>query len=220
MRTIACLSQKGGVGKSTLARLIAVAQAKRGSRVKIADFNLKQKTCVKWAATRSKAGHKPEIAAEPFSSVKVALSQSAYDLMVFDTRPDSDTESLAIAQVSDLVILPTGVTIDDLEPQVNLAHELKMKGIHSGRIRFVITNPPNSSKIIEEVSDFITARGFITLSSNVPFRITYQQALDSGLALNELDTGFFIRRLGSLNKRADALAMEILDVLLQLKVNA
>lgn len=216
MKTIACLSQKGGVGKSTLARLIAVAYAKSGHRVKIADFNVKQKTCVNWVTARMKAEHKPEVAAEPFSSVQIALKQSAlYDLMVFDTRPDSDTESLAIAKASDLVLLPTGVTVDDLEPQIALARELKLKGIPAGRMRFVITNPPESVKIVEEARQLIVDRGFMTIPTTLPFRISYQQALDSGLALNEVAIGVFRHRLQPLNDRADTQAAEIQRALKQ-----
>lgn len=210
MRTIACLSQKGGVGKSTLARLVAVAFARRGLRVKIADFNVKQKTCVNWVSARLRAGHKPEIAAEPFSSVAVAMKQAdLYDLMVFDTRPDSDSESLAIARVSELVLLPTGVTVDDLDPQIGLARELKLKGVKPDQVRFVITNPPGSLKVIDEARELIASRGFRVLATTIPFRVSYQQALDQGLALNEVDLGFFHTRLAPLNERADAQAKEI-----------
>lgn len=214
MRTIACLSQKGGVGKSTLARLIAVSFARSNWRVKIADFNIKQKTCVNWVTVRMKAGHKPDIAAEPFSSAQVALKQrELYDLMVFDTRPDSDTESLAIAKISDLVLLPTGVTVDDLEPQIGLARELTLKGVPAARLRFVITNPPDSARIIEQARELLEGRGFKSITTSLPFRISYQQALDSGLALNEVAVGVFQRRLQPLNDRADAQASEIFEAL-------
>lgn len=218
MRTIACLSQKGGVGKSTLARLVAVAHARRGLRVKIADFNVKQKTCVNWVAARLKAGHRPEIAAEPFSSVAIALKQAdLYDLMVFDTRPDSDIESLAIARVSDLVLIPTGVTVDDLDPQIGLARELKLKGVKPGQIRFVITNPPNSVKVIDEARELITGRGFQVIPTTIPFRISYQLALDQGLALNEVSVGSFQVKLAPLNDRADAQAREIINAMKAMK---
>ena len=44
--TAAFVSQKGGVGKSTLARLLAVGAAHRGHRTLLADFDLEQLTCV------------------------------------------------------------------------------------------------------------------------------------------------------------------------------
>ena len=40
--TVSFVSQKGGVGKSTLARLFAVGAAHRGHRTLLADFDLEQ----------------------------------------------------------------------------------------------------------------------------------------------------------------------------------
>ena len=48
---IAMVAQKGGVGKSTLARMIAVEAAKGGLQAKIADLDTQQSTCVHWAGS-------------------------------------------------------------------------------------------------------------------------------------------------------------------------
>jgi chromosome partitioning protein len=40
------IGQKGGVGKSALARVLAVAAAHQGQRVLIGDFDLEQLSCV------------------------------------------------------------------------------------------------------------------------------------------------------------------------------
>jgi len=207
MYTIACLSQKGGVGKSTIARLIAVSFASAKWKVKIADFNLKQKTSSNWAATRMKAGVKPEIAAEAFASVRSALAQEdLYDLMVFDGRPDSDTGSLEIAKAADLVICPLGVSLDDLEPQIAFATELRAKGVQRGKIRFVINNPYDSAISVDEAKELIASAGFQTFGEILPGRISYQQAQNFGMGVTE--TNF-----PSLNARAAALAAEISETL-------
>jgi chromosome partitioning protein len=44
--TIAFVSQKGGVGKSALARLLAIGAINRGRKALLADFDLDQLTCV------------------------------------------------------------------------------------------------------------------------------------------------------------------------------
>jgi Mrp family chromosome partitioning ATPase len=49
---IGVVSQKGGVGKSTLARLIAREYAQAGWRVKIADLDIQQCTAFSWQARR------------------------------------------------------------------------------------------------------------------------------------------------------------------------
>ena len=67
---IANLSQKGGVGKSTLSRAIAVEYARNEWDVKIADMDLKQSTCSFSNRARMKNSHPPHIAVETFSKVK------------------------------------------------------------------------------------------------------------------------------------------------------
>ena len=118
---IGILSQKGGVGKSTLARALAVEFARNDWQVKIADMDLKQSTSTIWNRKRMNNQYSPSIAVEPFSNVKDVLKSSAtYELLLFDGAGQADLQTLEIAKVCDFVILPTGVTADDLEPQVSL----------------------------------------------------------------------------------------------------
>jgi len=44
MKIIACLSQKGGCGKSTLARTLAVELTKQKKNVLLVDLDIQQKT--------------------------------------------------------------------------------------------------------------------------------------------------------------------------------
>lgn len=207
MLTIACLSQKGGVGKSTLSRLIATTYAQAKWRVKIADFNLKQKTSINWSAIRMEGGIKPEVPAEAFSSVKTALRQEDnYDLMVFDGRPDSDVSTMEIAKSADLVIIPTGVTLDDLQPQTSFAHELRSKGVERRQIRFVINKTTESQIAIEDAKNFITEAGYGSFEHDLPMKTGFQIAQNSGRSI--METTF-----PSLNDRAAALAAEIVVVL-------
>ena len=53
---IAFVSQKGGVGKSTLARALAREAAYGGLQVKIADLDTQQGTSVDWHRTRLHTG--------------------------------------------------------------------------------------------------------------------------------------------------------------------
>jgi chromosome partitioning protein len=61
MRIASFVGQKGGVGKSTLARVLAVAAARAQHKVLIGDFDLEQLTCVEWGALRMRNGIEPEI---------------------------------------------------------------------------------------------------------------------------------------------------------------
>src|SRR5947208_3442241 len=66
-RHILFTSQKGGVGKSTLARSTAVALASAGRKVLLADFDVGQATCLRWEAQRRARRLEPAIDAEKCS---------------------------------------------------------------------------------------------------------------------------------------------------------
>lgn len=73
---IGMVSQKGGAGKSTLARLFARELATDGFSVKIADLDTQQTTCTEWAADRAEAHIEPEIQVQPFGKLKTALAEA------------------------------------------------------------------------------------------------------------------------------------------------
>ena len=206
MRIIACLSQKGGVGKSTFSRLIAAAYAHSGWTVKIADFNTKQKTSTDWAALRQSEGVKPEIAAETFTSINNALKQAdRYDLLVCDGRPDSDVSSLEIARKAGLIVIPVGVSLDDLQPQVLFAHELVSKGIDKRRLVFIINRTVDSEVAHEDARHFVTSAGYRCAATDIPLRTAYQMAQNAGRSL--LETHYT-----TLNARAAELMKEIVKI--------
>ena len=87
---IAVGSQKGGPGKTTIARALAVAFAQNGYSAKIADFDLNQMTATKWQQRRLVAEHLPVVSVEPFSSVTQALTKGGdYDVLIFDGAPQA-----------------------------------------------------------------------------------------------------------------------------------
>ena len=82
---IAFVSQKGGVGKSTLARAVAREAAAGGLKTKIADLDTQQGTSVDWHRTRLGAGIEPVIAVEAFATADQALKAAGqYDLLIID----------------------------------------------------------------------------------------------------------------------------------------
>jgi chromosome partitioning protein len=206
---IACLSQKGGVGKSTLSRLVARTYAAAGWKVKIGDFNPKQKTSVDWVATRQAQGLEPEIAAESFTSVKTALRQE-WDLMVFDGRPDSDTSTLEIAREAHLVLIPSGVTLDDLKPQSLFAHELVARGVSKHKLMFALNRTNESLIATNDARRYLATSGLPVAVNELPDRVGYQIAQNSGRACSE--TTFT-----SLNEKAEALATEFVKRATQLQ---
>lgn len=200
---IACLSQKGGVGKSTIARLLARTYAAAGWSVKICDFNTRQLTSVDWVAVRLQAGLEPEIAAQPMNSVK-KLRGEPYDLLVIDGAPDSNETSLDVARIADLIVIPTGLTVDDLKPQVSFSNELISKGVPSDRLIFVLNKTTESELASREASTFLRNQGFLVAATDLAAKTGYQMAQNIGAAVSET-------KYPTLNDRADTLAAEIVD---------
>jgi chromosome partitioning protein len=208
---IAVISQKGGVGKSTISRLLAVEYAKNQWEVKIADMDLSQGTVTEWNRTRMENGGSPQIAVEQFMTPKDVMKQEGYyDLIVFDGEPHSTKKTLEIAAASDYVILPTGVTVDDLLPTIKLAHELRKNGIDRRKMGIALSRVGDSQAEVEGAKEYIEDAGYHYLGL-IHEKTSIGQAHDMGKAANE--TPF-----KSVNKAIDAFVQAIVDRLNQLKV--
>lgn len=185
MRVATFLGQKGGVGKSALARVLAVAAAHEGQKVIIADFDLEQLSCVEWSATRLREGIEPEIEARPFKSAKkLRKTLEDYDLVVADTRGLADDLTIDLAHESDLVFLPTGTSQDDLRPTLGLARKLGRK-ISDRRIILVLSRVGRSERQVEDALAHIETEGFQVLDVHWPQRDGFMAEFDTGRAGSE-----------------------------------
>jgi len=190
MIVIGCLSQKGGVGKSTLSRDIARQFALAGYTVKIADLDTSQQTSTTWAALRMENLIEPAVQCEPTSDIRKMVIQSraaGIDVLVIDGKPHSDRDTRIAAEQSDLVIIPTGPTLDDLQPQVRLGHEFVKQSVERAKIIYVINNVATTPDGLE-VSDarvFIGQAGFQVADQAIPKRASYQNAQNAGRSLSE-----------------------------------
>jgi len=208
---IGVVSQKGGVGKSTIARLIAREFASHEWNVKIADLDIQQGTSYQWYKRRAANGITPEVRTENFSTVKAALKDAQnFDLFILDGAPHATTATKDIASVADIILLPTGLAIDDLEPQVLLAHELVKNGAAADKIAFVLWRVGDSETEIGEGRQYISEAGYRVLDGQVPDRTGYRRASDAGKAVTETTSK-------TLNTRADTVAQSIIDTIKRVK---
>jgi chromosome partitioning protein len=202
---IGMVSQKGGVGKSTLARLIAREYASSSWNVKIADLDISQGTSTDWKQRREQNGLEPEVAVEPFRTVAQAIKVSSlYDLMVFDGPPHSMSGTLEIAKASTLTVLPTGLSLDDLKPSIMLAHELVDNGISPEKILFVLCRVGDRENEISEARTYIKRAGYECSLGSLPEKTAYRRASDEGKALCEVS-------YSTLRERAEEIAQSVVD---------
>lgn len=183
---IGVVSQKGGVGKSTLSRMIACEYARSGWNVKIADMDASQGTSFNWQRRRIEQAVEPQVGVEMFRRVAdVEKAADNYDLIVFDGAPHSTQQTLQIAQISALTILPTGTALDDLEPTIRLAHELYRQGVPKDRLAIALSRVGNSDVENEEAVSYIRASGYALMDGTIPERTVYRRASDTGRAATE-----------------------------------
>jgi len=181
-------SQKGGPGKSTDARGTAVGLAQNGWAVKIADFDLNQSTSALWNVRRMKRGHSPEISVEQFGGMAQALAKSGdYDAIIFDGAPRASKDTAAMAEACDLLVIPTGLSLDDLEPAVSLADALHFKhAVPVERIAFALNQVGDSQAELDEARDYLGGKPYHVLDGHLPKKVSYSRAMDVGLSVIEV----------------------------------
>lgn len=173
---IAFVSQKGGVGKSTLSRALAREAAAGGLAVKIADLDTQQGTSVDWHRQRLNSAIDPTVAVEAFKTAEQALGiANGYDLLVIDGPARTSKATLAIATVADLVVQPTGASADDLRPAVREFHALVQAGVPTSKLVFALNRIGTDSEEADTRS-YITEAGYEALPGCLPERPAYRQA--------------------------------------------
>ena len=121
MRSIAFLSQKGGVGRTTLAASLAAAAAGAGERVIALDLD-PQASLVSWGERRKAASTPNKLVIEPFEGERLpllhaileGLAEAGFTIAVFDTAANSASARL-VAPAADICLLPTRPTRLDVD---------------------------------------------------------------------------------------------------------
>jgi chromosome partitioning protein len=200
---ISLISQKGGVGKSGIARLLAVEFVRAGWSVKIADLDTMQGTVTKWKARRDRAGLAPEIPVEKFATVERALREAdRYDLLVLDGPAHAEQGGRNMAKASDLIIMPTCYGLDDLEAQVEAAYELEEHGIDRNRIWFVFSRTSGSTAEDQAARDYLVRAKINAFEPVLPELPSIRQGHNGGKAASEISFPL-------IRERATAIALAV-----------
>jgi chromosome partitioning protein len=201
---IAFVSQKGGVGKSTLARGLAREVASNGLAVKIADLDTQQGTSVEWHRRRLDEGVEPLVSVEGFKTAEQALARaSAYDVLIIDAPARASEGTRKIAERASLVVQPTNPALDDLGPAVRLFHELVRAGVPTARLAFALNHVLTDA---EEAAarHYLSEAGYEVLAGFLPSKTSYRDAQNHGRSVTET-------RYAAMNAKADALIQSLID---------
>jgi chromosome partitioning protein len=201
---IGIVSQKGGVGKSTITRAVAREGAANDLNVKVADLDVQQGTVAEWHRRRLQLEIRPTFEVQQFSTAADALSKCTnVDLLLIDGPARASSGTYDIAKASDLVVQPTGASLDDLEPAVKLFHELFKKGVDRRKLVFALSRVGTGPEE-RECRRYLAESGYDVLDGCIYEKPSYRQAMNSGYVITET-------KYNKLNQRAELLIQSLID---------
>lgn len=187
-----------------MARALGREAAKGGLEVKIADLDTQQGTTVDWYRTRLDNNIEPLVPVELFRTAQQALAlASRYDLLIIDGPARTSKATLEIAKVANLVVQPTGASLDDLRPAIREYHALIQAGVSRNRLVFALNHIATEVEAAEARA-FIEEAGYGVLAGFLPERAGYRKAQNGGFAITET-------RFSGLNEKADAFVQLMID---------
>ncbi len=188
MKTIAVCHQKGGVAKSTLSQSLAV-DLPGVTALYDADS---QGSTAKWMGRRE--ADTPIPVSGPVTRLKdlvKAAEQQSCDWFVLDTPPDHDDETniRASMEVADFVILPTKMSLFDLEilpKTVQIANSL-------GKPWMIVLTQGQRSNLLEttksNLSDMAERMGGVFCPTVMMHRVAHSEATYYNATVTEIEGG-------------------------------
>lgn len=184
MKTIALLSQKGGVGKTTLALHLAVGWTQRGQNVAVIDID-PQVSAAKWGDRREAA--RPVVRSAQAKRLPQELDtirKAGGEIVVIDTAPRADAVILGVAKVADLVVIPCRPSILDLEALADTLELVQTADVPILTVlNAVVPHVPDTAL----AEDAIAQLGAAVCPIRIHRRVTFSRALLRGLTAQEYE---------------------------------
>lgn len=99
----------------------------------------KQGTCIEWNRIRWNYDIKPYLPVEFFKTAKQSLEESKnYDVLIIDGPARTSVATLEIAKMANLVIQPSGASVDDLLPAIKEFHGLIKNTIPKSKLSIAL----------------------------------------------------------------------------------
>ena len=195
------LSQKGGVGKTTLSLNIAAHHAMQGRRVLVVDAD-PQGSALTWSTMRERPPLFPVVGmAKPSLHRDLPAVAADYDLVVIDGAPRVNDLGRAAILASDLVLIPVQPSpldvwaADDTVQLVQEAQQFK-EGLSAA---FAINRKIVNTAIGRDVAAAFAEAPFPVLPPAVSQRVLFAECAGQGLTVREAaPTGEAAREIADL----------------------
>jgi len=184
MRVLVIASQKGGVGKSTLAVHLATEAVAQKKRALILDLD-PQGSAMEWANRRGDLP--PDVSGANPASVAKEIERAraeGYDLVVIDTAPHADHAALQAARVADLVAIPCRPSTFDIAA---ISATLDLCRLANKPAVVVLNAAPIRSRVTAEAEEAINEKGGKVSPVIIRQRVAFQHCMIDGRTAAEYE---------------------------------
>lgn len=214
-KIISVCNQKGGVGKTTLAMMLAGTLGTRGKKVLVVDAD-PQGTATRWASSASDdapfpatvAGLSPA-GAKVHNAIKKFVND--YTHIVIDCPPAADSPIPQSALlVSDLALVPVIPSPPDLWAAVGIKQVIESASSVNDTLkaRLVVNLCQPNTLVAQEILDILNDFGIPVAKSQLGQRTVYREAAAHGQTVH-----YFGSRAATATAETDALTTEVLKLL-------
>lgn len=190
MKILAVTSQKGGVGKTTLATALAVAAEMDGKSVALFDLDPQASACF-WADRRKaelgEAGATPtvrDIQPVRLAHYLEAMRQAGADLVILDCPPVHRDIAHDAAMAADLILVPTAPEVFDIRAMQQTVQAAQQLGKPAA---VVLTFCPSSGPEVDQAAEIVKKQGADLVPVRMHQRKAYGRAQVQGLTPQEYE---------------------------------
>jgi len=189
---IAITNLKGGVGKSTLSRNLAVYFAENNAKTCIIDTDIEQRTTCDW---RNRREAELKIDVFPMSSVEGLVQDinthkaNGYQVIILDGVPQLEEVTTKMILLANFLLIPITPSIDDLSSfQRFLKRYEAAKTVRSHIPAFLVLNRYSKTGEAEEMKQALPIfkkHGIATLDTVITERVAHKRSSKYGLTALE-----------------------------------
>lgn len=184
MKVLSIISQKGGVGKTTLATALAVEGSRDGKKTVLFDLD-PQASASFWMDTREDSTLAiTAVPAARLGHVLGAVREAGCDLAIIDTPPFAKDIAFEATQHADFVLVPTRPAVLDVMAMTRTLDLVKHYGTPFAA---VLTFCPPHGREVDDTVGTIGKFGAEVCPVRIGNRIAYSRAQQTGLAAQEID---------------------------------